>query len=84
MNILRKIYDFYATGFRSMTVGRQLWLLIIVKVVILFAIIKVFSFPDELAENADGGDKGQTARREILSRGTDAPQNTDITNINPD
>ena len=32
-----------------MTVGRSLWLLIIIKLVILFAVLKVFFFPDILS-----------------------------------
>ncbi len=36
-----KIWRFYADGFRSMTVGRQLWALILVKVALLFLVFKL-------------------------------------------
>lgn len=45
---LNKIVSMYVDGFRSMTVGRKLWLLIIIKLFIFFAILKVFFFPDIL------------------------------------
>lgn len=46
---IRKIIRFYVEGFRSMTVGKTLWAIILVKLFILFAILKVFFFPDFLA-----------------------------------
>ncbi len=36
---------FYRDGFRSMTVGRTLWLIVIVKLIIMFGILRVFFFP---------------------------------------
>lgn len=49
MNVFRKVLDFYVEGFRSMTVGRTLWAIILVKLFIMFAVLKVFFFPDLLA-----------------------------------
>lgn len=46
---IRKIIRFYIEGFRSMTVGKTLWAIILVKLFIIFAILKVFFFPDFLA-----------------------------------
>ncbi|MDE5905180.1 DUF4492 domain-containing protein, partial [Duncaniella sp.] len=43
----------YVDGFRSMTVGRKLWLLIIIKLFILFFIFKLFFFPDILSRDYD-------------------------------
>jgi hypothetical protein len=48
ISILTKIFRFYYDGFRGMTVGRKLWIIILVKLFILFAILKVFFFPDIL------------------------------------
>ena len=41
----------YVDGFRQMTVGRKLWLLIIIKLAILFLVFRLFFFPDILQEN---------------------------------
>lgn len=49
MNVFRKVFRFYADGFREMTVGRTLWAIILVKLFIMFAVLKVFFFPDPLA-----------------------------------
>lgn len=46
---LKKVVRFYVEGFRSMTVGKTLWAIILVKLFILFAILKLFFFPDFLA-----------------------------------
>ena len=49
METLRKVIRFYVEGFREMTVGRTLWAIILVKLFIMFAVLKVFFFPDLLA-----------------------------------
>jgi len=53
MRLFYKIVKFYVDGFRSMTVGRTLWLLIGVKLFIMFAILRVFFFPNFLKSNFD-------------------------------
>ena len=50
-SLLRRVYRFYADGFRQMTVGRTLWKIIFIKLFIMFAILKTFFFPDFLATN---------------------------------
>ncbi|MCL1868380.1 MAG: DUF4492 domain-containing protein [Paludibacter sp.] len=47
-NIFNKIIAFYKDGFRSMTVGRTLWVIVLIKLFIMFAILKVFFFPNFL------------------------------------
>ncbi len=47
-NILKKIFLFYYEGFKSMTVGKKLWLIIFIKLFVMFAILKIFFFPDFL------------------------------------
>lgn len=65
--LLRRIVDLYSDGFRNMTVGRELWALIILKVIILFCIIKVFFFPDVLARDYDtDADRAQAVRRSLI------------------
>lgn len=48
-SILLSIYQFYAEGFRRMTWGRPLWILIALKVVILFAVLRAFFFEPVLS-----------------------------------
>lgn len=49
MPVLRRIVRFYLDGFRGMTVGRTLWLIILLKLFIMFAVLKLFFFRDPLA-----------------------------------
>ena len=39
---------FYRDGLRGMTLGRSLWLVIAIKLVIIFGVLKLFFFPDFL------------------------------------
>ncbi|MCF8367217.1 MAG: DUF4492 domain-containing protein [Bacteroidales bacterium] len=52
-NILSKIFYFYYDGFRSMTWGKNIWLIILIKLFIMFAVLKLFFFPDFLKTNFD-------------------------------
>ena len=45
---LSGIFNFYIQGFRSMTLGRMLWKIIILKLLVIFAVIRVFFCPDYL------------------------------------
>jgi hypothetical protein len=51
MLMLRRVFRFYYDGFRSMTWGRPLWGIIIIKLFIMFVILRIFFFPDILQEN---------------------------------
>lgn len=46
-----KIYQFYRDGFRKMTVGKTLWKIIFIKLIIMFAVLKLFFFPNFLKTN---------------------------------
>lgn len=48
MTFLNKIFQFYYQGFRSMQLGKKLWLIIFIKLFIMFAILKMFFFQDFL------------------------------------
>jgi len=47
-NIFIKIFRFYYDGFMGMTVGKKLWVIILVKLFVFFVIMKLFFFPDFL------------------------------------
>ena len=47
----KNMYHFYRNGFRSMVVGRILWKIILIKLLIMFAVLKVFYFPNYLNSN---------------------------------
>ena len=51
MKFIAKVIDFYKEGFKNMTVGKTLWAIVLIKLFIMFAILKVFFFPDILKKN---------------------------------
>ena len=52
-SMLKKIISFYYEGFRRMTWGRKLWGIILLKLFIMFAILRLFFFPDLLKRDFD-------------------------------
>lgn len=44
--LLQNIISFYIEGFKNMTWGKTLWLLILVKLFLIFFIMKFFFFSD--------------------------------------
>lgn len=51
---------FYIEGFKGMTYGRTLWIIILIKLFILMFVLKLFFFPDLLKKNF-GNDKERSA-----------------------
>lgn len=52
-NVFHRVWCFYRDGFRGMTIGRTLWALILLKLFIMFAVLKLFFFPNKLAGMTD-------------------------------
>lgn len=48
---LKKIWLLYYEGFRDMKVGKSLWAIILIKLFIMFIILKIFFFPNFLKTN---------------------------------
>ena len=49
---IRSVYRFYYDGFRDMSWwGRRVWIIIIIKIVIIFIVLRIFFFPDFLKKN---------------------------------
>ncbi|HZL09645.1 MAG TPA: DUF4492 domain-containing protein [Prolixibacteraceae bacterium] len=52
MNLFKQIYHFYHEGFANMPKwGKQVWLVILVKLFVMFVILKIFFFPNFLKTN---------------------------------
>ncbi|MEZ4908941.1 MAG: DUF4492 domain-containing protein [Saprospiraceae bacterium] len=51
---MKRILDFYIDGFRNMSItSKKLWLIIAIKLIIMFGILKLFFFKDYLNERYD-------------------------------
>ena len=55
-------------GLRSMTLGRTLWVIILLKLFVMFFILKMFFFPDFLRDHPTDDDKGTYAGNELIER----------------
>lgn len=64
--LLRRVVRFYIDGFRGMTLGRTLWCIILLKLFIMFAVLKAFFFPAYL----QGGEseKAEAVSSELTER----------------
>jgi tellurite resistance protein TehA-like permease len=65
--ILYRIYDLYADGFRSMKLGRTLWAIILIKLFVIFVILKLFFFPNFIKEHAEQGQESEFVATQVLN-----------------
>ena len=65
---LYKIYDLYYDGFRSMKLGRTLWAIILIKLFIIFIVLKIFFFPNFLKDHAQKGEESDFVATEMIDR----------------
>ena len=63
-----RIYNFYLEGFRSMDLGKTLWLIILIKLFIMFVILKLFFFPRYLNQFDTKSEKENYVSRELIER----------------
>ena len=62
-----RFFDLYYDGFKNMKLGRTLWAIILIKLFIIFVVLKLFFFPDFLKQHA-GGDKAGFVANELVER----------------
>lgn len=70
LNIFRKIFVFYLDGFRNMSDwGRKVWIIILIKLFIIFIILRLFFFPDVLKKSfPDDSNRSNYIREHLLSK----------------
>lgn len=72
-NFFIRAYEMYRDGFRNMTVGRYLWAIIIIKLVVLFFVMKLFFFPNILKRDyATDAERAEAVRNNLTERGCSA------------
>ena len=67
-NFLYRIFDLYYDGFRHMTLGKTLWTIIIIKILIIFVILKMFFFPDFLKQKTHSGGEADYIINALVER----------------
>ncbi len=66
--MLKKVFKFYIEGFRTMPkYGRRLWLIILIKAFIMFAILKVFFFQGHLNQFETDEEKSEYVSKQLLN-----------------
>ena len=63
-----RVFHLYYDGFRQMTLGKTLWIIIGIKLFIIFVILKIFFFPDFLKNNAKEGAEADFVTTEFVER----------------
>ena len=63
-----RVFDLYYEGFRNMRLGRTLWAVILIKLFIIFAILKIFFFPNYIDEHASDENKSDFVANELIER----------------
>lgn len=66
--IVTNIWHFYRDGFRAMTWGRVLWVIILLKLFVLFVVLKLFFFPDFVRQSAGSLGEEEFVSRELIGR----------------
>ncbi|MDR1348845.1 MAG: DUF4492 domain-containing protein [Prevotellaceae bacterium] len=67
-SVLKRILSFYVEGFRSMTIGKTLWLIILVKLFVMFVFLKFFFFPSYLGKFDNAAEKQKYVSNELIQR----------------
>lgn len=68
MKLLKRIFRFYYEGFKGMTIGRTLWTVILIKLFIMFFVLRLFFFQDYLKSNyKNDEDRAEHVRNELIN-----------------
>ena len=63
-----KMFDLYYDGFRHMKLGKTLWLIIGIKLFVIFCVLKIFFFPNFLKQHAQEGREADFVTQELEER----------------
>ena len=66
-SFIYRAFDLYYDGFRNMRLGKTLWAVIAVKLVIIFLVLKVFFFPNFLKQHAEEGREADFVMEQLES-----------------
>lgn len=69
-----RVYDLYVDGFRNMTLGKTLWTVIIIKLLIIFLVLKLFFFPNFIKQHAAEGEEAEFVGTEMMNRTTEVKE----------
>ena len=67
-SFIYRVFDLYYDGFRHMKLGRTLWAIILIKLFIIFVVLKLFFFPNFLSHHAEEGKEADFVAAELTGR----------------
>ena len=67
-SFIYRIYDLYRDGFRHMRLGKTLWLIVLVKLFVIFVVLKLFFFPNFIGQHAKEGEEDAFVATQLLER----------------
>ena len=65
---IQQVFHFYMEGFREMRLGKTLWLIILIKLFIMFFILRLFFFPKYLGQFDTEAEKEEHVSSELIHR----------------
>lgn len=66
--MIKRIINFYKEGFANMKLGKTLWIVVLVKLAVIFLVIKMFFMPDILNERTSKGNEPDYVSTQITDR----------------
>lgn len=73
-NFVVRVWRFYLEGFQSMTLGKTLWAIILIKLFVMFFILRLFFFPNILQKEFDTDEERANAVIENLTNSNNSHQ----------
>jgi nitrogen fixation-related uncharacterized protein len=67
-SMIKRIINFYCEGFKNMTIGKTLWLIILIKLFVMFVVLKIFFFPNHLGQFDKTEAKQNYVLNELIQR----------------
>lgn len=68
VSLMSRIWRFYYEGFKGMTIGKTLWVIILIKLFIMFLILKPFFFKYELRNFSAPEDKAEHVINNLIDK----------------
>ncbi len=76
MKSISNIYTFYYDGFKGMVLGKKLWAIILIKLFVMFVVLKIFFFPNYLNTKFESDkEKGDYVLEQITKNASVYKQN---------
>lgn len=67
-SFLYRVFDLYYDGFRHMRLGKTLWAIILIKLFVIFVVLKLFFFPNFLKQHAQKGEESEYVATKMIDR----------------